>query len=101
MKNEESHIMDYKIKFFSETDKKDGTMNKIVTSYHKKMLEKNLKCYRFQKQLSQEKFSELTNSDITYIGDLESGKTGLHLKCLLYLQMYWMFSCINYLKKKI
>lgn len=34
----------------------------------------NLKYYRYQKQLSQEKLAEITKSDSRYISDLENGK---------------------------
>ena len=40
----------------------------------KKMFGNNVKYYRHQKKYTQEKFSELTNSNTTYISDIENGK---------------------------
>lgn len=40
----------------------------------KKTFGKNLKYYRYQKKYTQEYFAELTDSNTTYISDVENGK---------------------------
>lgn len=43
----------------------------------KKLFGKNLKYYRFQKGLSQEKLAEAIDSTVTYISNIETGRNGI------------------------
>lgn len=42
----------------------------------KKLFGSNIKKYRYKKKLTQEKFAELTDSNVNHISDIENGRYG-------------------------
>lgn len=43
----------------------------------KQLFGKNLKYYRFQRGMSQERLAELMNTTVTYISNIETGRNGV------------------------
>lgn len=48
----------------------------------KEIFGKNLKYYRFQKGLSQERLAEMLDSTVTYISNIETGRNGVTFSTL-------------------
>lgn len=57
-------------------------MKKVNISYVRKVFGKNLKYYRFKKNLTQEQLAELLNVDSTYISEMERGRKGARFDTL-------------------
>lgn len=76
----------------------------------KKIFGNNIKYYRYKKNYTQEKFAELTNSNTTYISDVENGKYSVSFDKIqifakvLNVEIYLLFvnqNDINELPKRV